>query len=294
MPISTCYQDVEDLQISSIARFPARSPNREAIIVSINKLLSPTNGKNSYIIGAEWGQGRTAFGGATAAVMCHLVMQRASPERNMISFSVTFCAPVTVESEIEIEVEALRRGKTLEQYSVRAKQDGELRAHAVAVFAGTVNSAIKIAAETAPLRPNDIAIPEQRLAVGLNPRFEANFDYRFYKGAPLYSGSTDREHLVGISFKKPPSSRRLAHLVCLMDACPPTPAQQLSEYHPLSTVVWNMHFLPCAKTFDVAQGIIMSSYGEVGIDGAHYLNERVWSHAGLPLAFSTQSVMIFG
>lgn len=262
--------------------------------MSINKLLSPTDGKNSYIIGAEWGQGRTAFGGATAAAMCHSVMQRPPPERILISFSVTFCAPVTVEAEIEIEVEVLRRGKTLEQYVVRAKQDGELRAHAVAVFARAVNSAINIAAGTAPLRQTDIAVPEQRLAVGLNPRFEANFDFRFYKGAPLYSGSTGREHLVGISFKEPPSSWGLAHLVCLMDACPPTPAQQLSEYHPLSTVVWNMHFLPRANTFDLAQGIIMSSYGEVGIDGAHFLNERVWSNAGLPLAFSTQSVMIFG
>ncbi len=262
--------------------------------MSIDELLRPVGGENQYMIGSQWGQGRTAFGGATAAVMCKTVLPFPSPEKSLISFSVTLCAAVDVGTVVEIEVAPLRLGKTLEHFSIRTIQAGQICAHAIAVFGAKVDSSLNISANPVPTIFSANDDPAKPFAVGINPRFIENFNITFYEGEPLYSGSKNRSHLIGLAFKVPPIVPNIAQLICLMDACPPTPAQQLGSYSPLSTVVWNMHFLPKAKEFEAGGGIIMSSFGEASVDGSNYLSERVWSTQGTPLAFSTQSVVIFG
>lgn len=262
--------------------------------MSIDRLLRPVRDDNQFVIGAEWGQCRTAFGGATAGVMCQTVLSFPTSGKSLMSFSLTLCAPVDVEDVIEIRVEPLRLGKTLEQYSIKAIQAGQICAHAIAVFGVKIDSSINISADPAPIFPSAKDGLSKPFAIGVNPRFAENFDIKFYEGEPLYSSSKDRSHLVGLEFKDPPTVSNIAQLVCLMDACPPTQAQQLNSYSPLSTVVWNMHFLRQASKFETREGIIMSSLGEASVDGSNYLSERVWSVDGTPLAFSTQSVLIFG
>lgn len=262
--------------------------------MSIEELLCPVGGDNQFLIDPKWGQGRTAFGGATAAVMCKAVLPLPSSEKNLITFSVTLCAPVDVGAVIDVEVETLRQGKTLEQFSIKTIQAGQTCAHAIAVFGTKIESSVNIPAGPAPILSGDSNGLFKPFAISTTPRFIENFNIKFYEGEPLYSGSQNRSHLVGLEFKDPPAASNIAQLICMMDACPPTPAQQLDSYSPLSTVVWNMHFLPQASKFEAGTGIVMSSFGEASVDGLNYLSERVWSAQGKPLAFSSQSVVIFG
>ena len=119
--------------------------------MSIEELLCPVGGENQFLIGPKWSQGRTAFGGATAAVMCKAVLPLPSSEKNLISFSVTLCAPVDVGAVIDVEVETLRQGKTLEQFSIKAIQAGQTCAHAIAVFGTKIDSSVNIPVGPAPI-----------------------------------------------------------------------------------------------------------------------------------------------
>src|SRR5688572_29026100 len=139
---------------------------------------------------AGWAQGRGAFGGYTIAALIRAIEQRiGDPTRKPRSVTAELPAPVEVGAA-EIPVELLRTGNKLSAARAALTQNGEVRAHAVAILAASRPGA-------GPLAWRDISPPDappwRSLApVALHegaPEFTANFEYRVVSGVPFASGA---------------------------------------------------------------------------------------------------------
>ena len=86
-------------------------------------------------IASGWQQGRGAFGGLVLGLLTRAMEEHApDPTRPLRTLAGEIGAPVLV-GDVELEVEVLRQGSGITSMHARLRQQGEVRAHASAIFA---------------------------------------------------------------------------------------------------------------------------------------------------------------
>lgn len=241
----------------------------------------------------NWGQGRTAFGGLSAAMLYAAMRREIDESRVLRSMSTSFVGPLYAETPFRIEVEVLREGKAMSQVLARAIQDGQTAVLVQATFGLNRESKIEVAAtamhalgepgkgECIPQIPN------------VTPAFMQHIDMRMLVGGMPFAGGNGSEFGGWMRFVDPPSAFTDAHLIALIDAWPPTLIQQLDHVAPASSVCWNLEFIhphaPMApdawfayhaRTLQAAQG-----YG--------HSEALIWDSDGEVVAVSRQTVAVF-
>ena len=63
----------------------------------------------------NWCQGRTAFGGLSAALLYQAIRQHIDNSRRLLSLSTNFVGPLIADNDFSIDVEVLREGKNSAQ-----------------------------------------------------------------------------------------------------------------------------------------------------------------------------------
>ena len=235
---------------------------------------------------AGWMQGRTAYGGLSAA-LAHEAARRLSPDLPPLgSAQVSFVGPLA--GRIEARAEPLRRGRSTAFVQVDVTGEAGLGLRAMLVFTAARESALAFSHAPAP----DAPAPEEAAPANRVP--PANF----------FTGNFEFRHALPPSDEKTPHFLRwvrlaeragldpTTELLACADALPPAAMAMMTAPGPVSSVTWLVNLLqPRPRTRD--GWWLLQARAEHARDGASSQSMAVWSADGAPAAAGLQSVAVF-
>lgn len=242
----------------------------------------------------QWAQGRTVFGGISAA-LCYLACKPlVSDDRVLRSYSVNFVGPLTFDVPFQIEAKMLRSGKNVSQLSINIVQEGKFCVSALACFGVGRESKVQVNNHEqhgleAPKKAKFIPqIPK------ITPRFLRHFDLAINEGGvPFMKGKLS--HYYGwMRFKKPPAELTDVHLITMIDAWPPTLLQMFKGPAPASTVSWNIEFLHPHQPVKPTDWFAYKADTRQAGEGYGHTEASIWDADGELVAISRQTVAVFG
>ncbi|GAC14195.1 acyl-CoA thioesterase [Aliiglaciecola lipolytica] len=241
----------------------------------------------------QWGQGRTVFGGLSAAVAYMAIKQKIPEDRVMRSFNCNFVGPLTVEEPFEIQVEILRQGKNATQALGRIVQNQKTSLSCQVCFG--VGRKSKISVENSDI--HDMPLPKKAMFLPQIPKITPKF-LRYYQlssveGGLPFTGSKKSNIKGWMRFKQPPKQISDAHLISLIDAWPPTVLQMLRLPAPASTMSWNIEFIHPHQDFNPSDWFAFQATTRQAADGYAHTEGNIWDQSGKLVALSRQTVGIF-
>jgi acyl-CoA thioesterase len=234
---------------------------------------------------AAWSQGRTLYGGMTAA-LCFEVARRVAPEIPLRSAHLLFAGPAG--GVLTLRPRLLRSGRSSAALTVACS--GEAGEAAIATFAfGKVReSRVEMAA---PPRPVPAAAPEDcPLFVERSGGFHDRFELRLTEGSALMSGGAP-EFTVWVRFREQQAVNPVTALLALADALPPAAMASFPERAPISTISWSIDLL--CEPERIEGWYLLRTGSEQTQDGYSTQAMDLWDAAGQHLATGRQLVAIF-
>ncbi|WP_432460717.1 acyl-CoA thioesterase [Agarivorans sp. QJM3NY_25] len=245
-------------------------------------------------ISSCWTQGRTVFGGLSAALLSDAMQTLVSDSQRLLrSLSTSFVGPLLADMPFSIELELLRTGNNASHINARIVQAGQVAVTQQASFALPRNSRLVVNSQMG----HQLSLPE-RLAIlpdveGLIPRYMQHIDLALAAGGLPYSASQD-SHLHGwMRFKQPPRAFSDAHLICLVDAWPPAVIQMMKQRAPASSMTWNLEFVHPQRTVAASDWLAYQAQTRQAADGYAHCEANIWDRDGELLAISRQMVTVF-
>ena len=243
-------------------------------------------------IPADWSQGRTVFGGLSAA-LAFVAIRTQVPQRVLRSFSCQFIGPLFTETDFEIEVTVLREGKNATQASASILQKGQTVVSCQACFGVPRTSAIEIQATDhhgMRLEEKPGVIP---VIPGVTPDFIGHVDLNVVAGGFPFSGSQDSHTHGFMRLKETPENMTDAHVILLIDSWPPTVIQQLKGPAPASTMTWQLDMIQEAVEMPADGWLAYQVDARQAHNGYAHTEANIWDSQGRLLALSRQTVAVF-
>lgn len=249
--------------------------------------LLPTETGFTANVTDDWRQGRTTYGGLSAALCLEAALKVAPDAPPLRSGQFAFVGPAA--GELSIRTEVLRRGKSTLFMGVDLIGEQGLATRAILTF-GTARES-RLSHVDLPASPS--VAPDQApdfFPVGGGPNFTQQFEFKTAGGTPIgRPGPPD--FLVWIRHKDP-AARSLAALIALADALPPAAITLFPERAPISTMTWSLDVLAEAPTEDDGWRL-MKSRADTALEGYSAQDMAVWSSDGTPLIVARQNVAVF-
>jgi acyl-CoA thioesterase len=238
----------------------------------------------------SWSQGRTLYGGITAA-LCHeaarLVTEAPPPLR---SAQIAFIGPAG--GTLKLQPKLLRQGRSTRMFEVDCIAGDAIAARAIFAFGAAretrvVHDRLSMPAVPAPddspnfIRPRD---PPPR-------GFIANFDLRLAAGANTYTPGADPDLLVWVRHRDAAGVDPTTALLALADCLPPAAMVAFPERGLISTMTWTVDF---ARAPASGEGwhLLRSSSQQSG-DGYSLQDMALWDSSGTFVAAGRQVIAIF-
>lgn len=183
----------------------------------------------------SWSQGRTLYGGMTAA-LGWAAARRAIPDLPPLrSVQAAFVGPAA--GRLRLSPEVLRRGKSATTVGVDVVGDAGLAAR-LTFFCG--------AARVSKVAHERVGAPEANppdgcpaaLGSGEGPTFAANFDIRHVSGGLPFSGGPP-EFVMWARLKANDEADPLVALLALADVLPPAAMPVFPEFGVISSLSWS-------------------------------------------------------
>ena len=241
---------------------------------------------------ASWCQGRTAFGGLSAALLYQAMRQQISSDRRLLSISTNFVGPLLADTDFSMAVDILREGKNSTQVLAKAVQNNQVSVVVQACFAKARDSAIHVpVSKKMTLKPVE---PRHTLPFQSNtmPAFFQHIDLCPQQGAMPFSAA-DSSHLGGwMKLKHATDTINEAHIIALTDAWPPTLLQMFKQPAPASSMSWYLEFVQ-APQLASDEWLGFEAMTHHCKDGYGLEDGSIWSQAGELLALTRQTVALF-
>lgn len=239
-------------------------------------------------IPANWLQGRTAYGGLSAAMALHLVLQETADGLPPLKAAqLSFIGPVT--ESVRFRSELLRRGKSVTQIGVDARVGDALALRAAFVFGAERASRIRHVQAQRPEVPAPQACRPLPDAVPVPGHFH-NFDVRFVGAAVPVGGAAAPELLAWVRLKDAADVRPEVALLALGDCMPPATMACFTEPAPVSSMTWSVDFPRPAQP---STWFLQRSRSLAAADGYSFQLMEVWDEHGELVLLGTQTVAIF-
>ena len=247
-------------------------------------------------IPADWGQGRSSFGGLVVALQYESIRAHVSDERALRSLAVSFVGPVEADVPISFEVEVLREGRAVSQVVGRAVQKGQVVTLVQGSFGASRESAVSVDSVPAPEMKAPAECPLLPYIKGVTPEFMRHLSMAWAVGALPFTGRGTREmggwvRLAGDVQDEPLTE---THLLALVDAWPPALLPLLNKPTAGSTLTWTIEFvqpLPQASTLEWCKYLAVIEHAR---DGYGHVAANLWTPGGELIAISRQTVAVFG
>ncbi|PHI39081.1 acyl-CoA thioesterase [Pseudoalteromonas sp. GCY] len=241
---------------------------------------------------ASWCQGRTAFGGLSAAIAVQSMKHQLTEPRRLLSVSVNFVGPLLEGAPFTVATTILRSGKNATQMQTQLIQSGEVCLIAIGCFGKDRASAIQVANADSPtlsgVNPKAV-LPYQE---GVMPAFFQHVALNAQQGALPFSGAPSSNLGGWMRFKSQTTSVNELHTLALADSWPPTLLQMCKAPSPASSMSWYIEFL-CEISLDSESWLGFEAVTHHSQNGYGIEDAKIWSQNGKLLALSRQTVAVF-
>ncbi len=260
--------------------------------VSLSDMLAAAvseDGKTRYTITEDWLQGRTTYGGLSAALCLAGVRAVHGDLPPLRSAQIAFVGPAAGKMEVTCRV--LRRGRSMSFVEAEFRQSGALATRALFAFGERRASAIDLHRFPMPEVPPPDACEtlwtrDSRIA------FQHHFDSRLALGDRPVSGEGSGDIAYWFRFREEGGvPAEIAHLA-IADGPPPAVMPMFARPVPISSVTWQVDML----SDDVAaEGWrLIRSTAEAAAHGYSGQVMGMWSAGGKPILAGRQMVALFG
>lgn len=254
----------------------------------VDILAAAEMGKDSLTahVPDTWMQGRTAYGGLTAALALEAA-RRSQPDLPPLrSAQIAFVGPLA--GEVRVETSLLRRGRTAAYIEANVSGEGRLGLRALFVFMTGLGSSIDYADGACPDVP-DFADAAPAMANPDPKFFTSNLEYRH--ALPIEERHSP-DFMRWVRLRDRNGLDPMVELMAIGDALPPAAMALFSKPGPISSMTWMLNLLtPEPVTTD---GWWLSrSTADLARDGSSSQTMRMWNADRRPVVTGMQSVAIF-
>lgn len=190
----------------------------------------------------EWKQGRTAYGGLTAALLLNAIQNSYDDLPPMRSMQITFVGPAT--GTLKFSHTLLRRGKNTCIIEGRIDGDDGVGITGTFIFANRRGFTQTVP----PTKLDNVIAPEDSLeflSTGAGPIFIEHFDMLFCRGdRPFGDNPTSQTRFqLWMRHRDTQAQSGIVPLIALADSPPPALVTRYPARVPLSSMNWhiNMH-----------------------------------------------------
>lgn len=239
----------------------------------------------------HWRQGRTAYGGLTAALMYEASQRTLTDLPPLRSAIVNFVGPVTDTPTLTAEL--LRRGRNVTNVSARADVGEQCVGRADFLFGTSRASEVHMefpAPKAPPPETCELFTPE--VAKPIVPQFFHNFDTRLIAGERPLMGK-DGYIRTWSRHMDPDSRQGTGSLLCLADVLPPAALPLVRRMAPVSSMSWIVNILSDAPETEDGWWQVESRL-TAARGGYSTQVMRIWNTAGELVVEGMQSIAIFG
>ncbi|WP_411819534.1 thioesterase family protein [Hyphococcus formosus] len=246
------------------------------------------DGQYSTSIPTGWMQGRTTYGGLSAA-LCLDVAKRSFPDLPPLrSAMISFIGPAG--GDVTGQARILRQGKSVTFVEADIAGEKGLATRSQFAFGGARASMFDHTFSPKPdyKAPEDceVYIPEE-----FGPTFAVHFESRLVRGARPGTGSTEHDHLIWIRHKDPKATDMTA-LLAIADMPPPAVLPMFKEFAPISSMTWMVNVV-VEKPQTRDGWWLMQTRAETARDGYSSQDMLVWNRDGELVTTGRQSVAVF-
>lgn len=240
-------------------------------------------------IPAGWMQGRTLFGGVSAALSLHAARELTGEARALRSAMVNFVGPSA--GAVRIEAEQLRRGRNVSAVRTRLSGGAGPAAECVFTFADHRESTLDLVSGLEC--PAEAPAPDFKPGPvpDVAPAFMKNFHLVRARGGWPFSGGAP-EQCIWVRHADPASRAHPLSLIALADVLAPAISGSLTEPVPLSSMTWMIDMLVDAPETERGWWLL-GSKADHARGGYSTQDMTVWNARGEPVAKGRQMVAVF-
>ncbi len=232
-------------------------------------------------IGQEWLQGRTCFGGASAALAVAAARARFADLPPLRSLQLAFVGPLA--GEVSVSPILLRRGKNSAFVGCDIAGGDGIGLRAMLLFMAARASTITCPGPAAPPfdPPEARPIDPGPLAPGFLAKFDLAHGARSARGFVRWARLRDRS---GLSAEE--------EFVAIADALPAAAMRLATQWGPISTTTWQLNLLTDSPATTDGWWLLETETLH-SADGGSSQSMTIWNRDGSPQATATQSVAVF-
>ncbi len=254
--------------------------------------LHAADGGWQALIGEDWLQGRTLFGGLQAALAVRALRQCIPQQWPLRVVQTTFIAPVP-PGPVRIEGHVLRTGQSAIHAQARIVERGKTLCSVLAIFGQGRASALRLT----PAQPDRGERADEKTELpygaGIAPPFTQHFVMRWTGGRPPFSGATANTTRIHVRHREAQVLDE-AHAIALADTVPSPGLSMLTQPAMASSLTWMLEFVDHRFGFPHEAFWRMDTEVTAGGDGYLAQSALLWNPDGVLCALSRQSVAVFG
>ncbi|MDE1173649.1 MAG: thioesterase family protein [Parvibaculaceae bacterium] len=237
----------------------------------------------------DWLQGRTAYGGLSAALCLEAATRYATDLPPLRSAQFSFIGPAA--GQLTITPSVLRKGKSTIFMGVDVTGEAGLATRAILCFGMPRPSALDH--ENIPA-PDVLGWDESPSFFGDRPapNFSQHFESRIAGGARPMTPDAEPEMLLWFRHRDADTPDNAVALVALADAPPPAAMVLFSAPAPISTMTWTLDMLTDKPSTTDGRWLIRSA-AETAQGGYSSQAMNIWNADGKPILVARQNVAIF-
>lgn len=242
-------------------------------------------------IGTCWSQGRSAFGGLTAAlILAHIELQEDLSGRDLCTINIHFCGPTIADEPCEFRHKVLSKGKSVMQVEGQLLQGGEVKTQIIACFGVQRFANLQITPATKMFPEKSMQVP---FIAQLMPEFVQHLDMKYTSEHMPFSGSSEACVSGWVRFAEAPPVFTDAALVALIDAWPPAVLPMLERVAPSSSITWNIEFLNPRAELNASDYIYYECEAVQAAAGYAHTEAKIYHQDGQLMALSRQMVGVY-
>ena len=235
-----------------------------------------------------WMQGRTTYGGLTAA-LCFEAARSLVDDLPLRSVQVGFVGPSG--GEVSLHPKLLRRGKNTAFVSVDMVQPEGFAAQCIFAFGAPRESSVQFQSLPMP----DIDGPDLEKAYfrgGAGPNFTQNFDMQWVCGDAPISGSDRGEIGLWMRHRDLAPTTGIASVLAIADAPPPAVMPMMKTPGPISSMTWMAEVL--SEDISTEDGWFFALHkADTALNGYSSQSMTLWNRMGEPVLIGRQTIAVF-
>ena len=233
----------------------------------------------------NWLQGRTAYGGLSAALALHAAQNSDEDLPPLRSAQVSFIGPLA--GPVLIRAQRLRRGRNAAFVQADVESEAGLGLRATFVFMGPIESKLEFRQGEAPAfpRPQD---GDETFKGNKSVYFTQNFEFLDRRGASVGPA----EWLRWVRLNDREGLDPMVELAAIADCLPPAALKLVGGPAPVSSMTWMLNVLgPSLRTTD--GWWLLRANADYASAGSSSQVMGIWNADGEAVAEQMQSVAIF-